>query len=133
MGRRRRKALPARVDGVRARIERWRRAREGRARMPEDLWDAVVALAQAHGVYATARDLKLGYQTLKKRVKRASTVRCDGGFVELEGAQLVGSRWSVGTELEFVRADGAKLMIRLPGGEGLDVQGLAAAFWSSGA
>jgi len=138
MGRRRRSALPASVKKVRDRVEYWRRTREKRSPMPEDLWDAAASLARAHGVCPIARDLRLNYETLKKRVSVAQQEGRDGadrsaGFIELNGAQLVGSLDPAGAVVELSGADGAKMMIRMRESEDLDILGLADAFWSRGA
>ncbi len=106
--------------------------------MPEDLWDAAASLARAHGVYSIARDLRLNYETMKKRVSGAPQEGRDGaarsaGFIELNGAQLVGSLDPAGAVVELSGSDGAKLMIRLRDSEELDILGMANAFWSRGA
>jgi len=122
---------------VRNRIERWRETREKRTAMPEDLWNAAVALAMKHGAYATAQGLTINYERLKARLdrqspkkRRAVTAGRSAGFVELEGGRLAGA---AGAVVELSRADGAKLTIHMPAGEVLDVAGLATAFWSRGA
>lgn len=137
MARKKRSAISADVKQVRSRIERWRKTREKRTRMPEKLWRAAVVLGKTHGVYSTAKALAINYETLKKRVGQSPKKRRDGasrsaGFVELDGTQLVGLSGPNGKVVEFSRADGAKLTIRLPMCEDLDVTGLAAAFWSRG-
>lgn len=136
MARRRREAPPAGMERVRSGIERWREDREKRSAMPEELWDAAVELARAHGVYGTAKALTIGYGALKKRAERRPSpgqrrdgADCARGFVELEGSQLARP---AGTVIELWRADGMKLAIRLPAGERLDVAGLAAVFSSRG-
>jgi len=138
MARRKRSATPADVKKVRRSIERWRKTREKRTHMPEELWRAAVTLAQKHGVYATARAREIGYGTLKERVSGSQKMRSDGtarsaGFIELDGTQLVGSLGPHGPVVELSGADGAKLMIRLRESEDQDILGLAAAFWSRGA
>lgn len=64
-------AEPARVEAVRRRFERWRRTRQGRARIPERLWSAAVKLAATYGLCRTARTLGLDYNALKQRVASA--------------------------------------------------------------
>jgi len=102
--------------------------------MPEKLWEAAVALAQMSGVYPVASALKINYENLKKRVsqsqkKRHNAAARSTGFIELDGTQLIGSPGSKGTVVELSRADGAKLTVRLPVGEDLDLPGLVEAFW----
>lgn len=135
MAREKRPAIPAGMKQARSRIERWRKTREKRTAMPEDLWSAAVALAKTHGVYKTSNALTVSFEALQKRIGQSPNKRNDGDarsadFVELDGTQLVGSS---GTVVELSRGDGAKLTIRMPAGEDLDVASLAATFWSRGA
>ena len=44
--------------------------------------------------------------------------------------QLFGRPEPVATEVELVAVDGARLVVRVEGGQGLDVADLARAFWS---
>ena len=66
--------LPARLEGVRRRFERWRRTREVGSRIPEALWAAAVKLARVYGIHRTAKTLRVNYYALKKRVEREATV-----------------------------------------------------------
>ena len=64
-----------RIRGVRRRLARWRQTRpHQRAPFPEALWAAAVGLAQQHGLYRTARALRLNYGALKAHVERANRV-----------------------------------------------------------
>jgi hypothetical protein len=128
------RAADARVEAVRRRIDHWRRVRERHSPMPERLWTAAVSLAAEHGIYPIARALGLNYQTLKARLGRIARVERQAvvrpiEFVEFDGAELVGSVKARGSVVELSGTDGAKLVIRLEGRDGLDVLGLAEAFW----
>jgi len=131
---RRRAALSPEAKELKNRIERWRRTRHKRSPMPARLWDEAVSLAKVHGIYRIASELRVSYESLRKRVEGAPRGRRDGstGFVEVEGAQLVGAFESARAVVEFTDADGAKLVVRLSGGENLDVVALAEAFWNHG-
>jgi hypothetical protein len=132
--RRRRAVLPQEVKELRTRIERWRRTRKKRSAMSEELWNEAALLARAHGLYRISSALRLNYENLKKRVEVAAEDRREGnsGFVEMEGAQLVGAFDSARTVLELFGSDGVKLVVRLSGREELDVVALAEAFWKRG-
>jgi len=75
------------MHGVRRRVERWRQVRpHQRAPFPQAVWAAAVMLAREHGLYPTARALRINYGALKAHVERADLV--DPGtrrptFVEL--------------------------------------------------
>ena len=70
MSRKTQRAHTARLEQVSRRIEHWRATRSRRGRMPEPLWAAAVALAQEHGLYATAQGLGASYESLIARVSR---------------------------------------------------------------
>jgi hypothetical protein len=133
MERRFRSTLPGRVAELRSRIVRWRRRRAKGSPMPEELWAGAVALAQRHGVYPVARALRVDYGTLKKRATRrprdGETAEVIPEFVALDPGPLVARTQSAGPVVELWRADGAKLVLRLPADERLDVDRLAEAFW----
>ncbi len=132
----RRTSLPAEISEVRARVERWRGERDGWSRMPGDLWEAAVELARSHGVSLVSRALRLDYTSLKKRVMEVSGPGNPGkeggegcgGFVEMDPAGLAGVFGPGGAEVEVCEPDGTRLLVRLPGREGLDVAALVGAF-----
>ena len=59
--------LPASVDALGARVDRWRQSPSKGLRMPEALWKAAARLARAHGLSPVAKALGLDYYSLKKR------------------------------------------------------------------
>lgn len=67
--------LPARMEGVRRRLERWRRTRQARSRIPEPLWAAAVNVAGRFGIHRTAKTLLLDYYSLKRRVEREADAK----------------------------------------------------------
>jgi len=91
-----------------------------------------VAVACEHGVFAVSRELRLNYNTLKVRVKEAQRAakRPQTDFVELKLAPLPTAPPAVGLEVEFVRASGDKMIMRLPAAKAADAAALARAFWS---
>ena len=71
---------------VRRRLEAWRGARTHPSPIPEPLWAAAVALAQQHGLDATAQALRLNVPRLRQRLEaadRASRAATGLAFVEL--------------------------------------------------
>jgi hypothetical protein len=73
------------LQQTRRRIARWRETRTHRgAPMPATLWAAAVALARQHGLYTTARTLRIDYGALKKRLNTAGPGRISSpAFIEL--------------------------------------------------
>ena len=57
--------VPAAMRKVYRRLERWRKQRTGRARIPEALWAAAGELAREHGVNQVSRVLGLEFNQLK--------------------------------------------------------------------
>jgi hypothetical protein len=124
-------AVPS-VGQVSRRIEHWRRTRLKRSPMPEVLWEAAAAIARERGVYATARDLRINYDSLRARLEQSGSKgnKATDAFVEFAPA-LLGpgaptQRSAVVVELS--RADGKKLVIRLANADELDVLALAREF-----
>jgi len=108
MGTKRTRDLPARLEGLRRRFERWRRTRKVRARIPEPLWVSAVKLAGRYGIHRTAKALRVDYYSLKKRVEgdavtagtqqepaaiasKAPAATAEAKFLELPAATWPGS------------------------------------------
>jgi len=63
--------VPVKMEQARQQLERWRSTRAHRSPIPEPLWAAAVQLARQHGIFATARALRLDYTRLKAGVESA--------------------------------------------------------------
>ncbi len=128
------RGLPARVEGVRRRFQRWRGARKIRSRIPEPLWAAAVKLAGTHGIHRTAKALQVNYYALKKRVEEgmpaAAGLPADSplaAFVELPPAPATDSCECI---LELEDAGGAKMRVCVKGCQTPDLPALSRSFWS---
>ena len=121
-----------RLTQLRRRIERWRLTRAKRSPMPAELWVAATELAQELGVYRVARELRVGYESLKERAGAAGEngARPADTFVEVDGASLFAAApaASVGSAVELSDASGTKMVIRLAADQAVDVAALLAAF-----
>ena len=123
------------MEEARRRLEVWRKSRSRGQRIPAPLWALAAALARAHGVSPVSQRLGLDYNGLKRRAEairtpRRSRLEPPPGFVELPLIGQAGQGPNCTVELE--RGAGAKMTIRWEGKEGLDLVGLAEAFWRSG-
>ena len=123
------------IEEARRRLEVWRKSRSRGQRIPAPLWALAAALARAHGVSPVSQRLGLDYNGLKRRAEairtpRRSQLKPPPGFVELPLIGQPGQGPNCTVELE--RGAGAKMTIRWEGKEGLDLVGLAEAFWRSG-
>ena len=88
MGSSKQKRLPAVVGELLAQVETWRRTREKRGPMPEELWSEAVVLAKEHGTCRIARAVGIDYASLRGRLQRSGTAptrqdESSGSFVEL--------------------------------------------------
>ena len=118
------------------RIERWRKTRLKRSPMPEELWQEAARLAQDQGISPIARQLGVGYASLKGRVEQApqqdEAARSQGGeFVEMSAEQLFGASPKAAV-VELAGQDGLRLTVRLDDSGQLDVVRLLEAFCERG-
>jgi len=124
------------IEEVHRRLEAWRKSRRRGKRIPAPLWALAAALARTHGVSPVSQRLGLDYNGLKRRAEAVATPRRSRlepspGFVELP---LIGQAGQgPNCTVELARGEGARMTIRWDGKEGLDLVGLAEAFWRSGA
>ena len=85
--------VPAGMQRICRRFERWRRSHRGRLPIPEGLWASAAAVAREHGVFRTAKVLRLEYGKLKRPMEslsgyaRADTTRRTL-FLTLRGRDL---------------------------------------------
>jgi hypothetical protein len=119
-------AHPTSLDRVRWRFEHWRRTRHRRSPIPETLWTGALAAAKTHGLYPTARALRLNYTDLKRRAGVADGTPAPATFVELVPVACGGSPvWT----LELETARGTKLRLQLPGITPPDLTALSRSLW----
>ena len=122
------------IDEVRARFEDWRETRRGKkARIPDELWSAAIAVARRDGINQTAAALRLDGGKLK-RLMLAAAVRATplprktmppATFVELMNPPI-GGLPECTIELE---GQNRKLRIHWKGATAADVSGLSRALW----
>ncbi len=127
MARGKRPRIPE-IDEVRSRFERWRQTRQGKARIPDELWSAAVELARRDGVNRTAAALHLDGGKLKRRMIAADSPPSQSAppaFVELMASGTDGSpEYTI--ELEGHRG---KLRIHSKGAAVADLAELSRALW----
>lgn len=134
MGARPLRDVPARLERLRQRFERWRQTCEPRSRIPGALWSAAVAVAKTCGVNRTARTLRLDYYSLKERVEQEATsprdpsaVAITAPFIELVNPASTGP---CQCRLELETADGAKMRVRLKSVAMPDLAAISRSFWN---
>ena len=92
------------------------------------MWAEAVLLARRHGVFATSRALRLGYEGLKCRVSRHPVAATSAPtFVEVP---LLSPSDVATWVLEFRRPDGGVLRVHMPPMPVSDLVVLGRAVWS---
>ena len=133
--------LPAGLEDVRRRLERWRQTHQTRSRIPESLWAAAARAASRCGIHRTSRALRLDYYAIKERVEQQSAAIAAaastgiGGqsapplpaFLELTPPASTGS---CECTLELENAAGAKMRVHLKNVAMPDLAALSRSFWN---
>lgn len=124
---RRRSVDTLNLDEVRTRFENWRQNRQGKQRIPDELWSAAIEVARRDGVNATAATLHLDGGKLKRRMVAADSVAAEAmppTFVELMSPTVDLRECTI--ELEGRKG---KLRIHWKGATAADVATLSRALW----
>lgn len=127
------RSLPAQLEAVRRRFERWRRSHRPRARIPDSLWAVAVRTAGRHGIHCTARTLRLDYYSLQERITQqaadADTTerKAAGAFLELPPPAAGGP---CECTVEWEDGAGAKMRLWLKGVTTPDLAALSRDFWN---
>jgi hypothetical protein len=122
-------AIPIELEQARQELEAWRSMHRPRCHIPDSLWKRAAELASQHGLYLTARTLRLDYMRLKKRVQPASLERKAAelpGFVELMAPAVARIPECV-VELEGV---GRRMRIQMKGMTAAEFVGLSRMVWA---
>jgi hypothetical protein len=123
--------VPAGMQRIARRFERWRRSHQGRLPIPERLWASAAEVAREHGVCSTAKVLHLEYSKLKRLAEGAVVSRRPiappTAFLEWMSPAAAGPSECV-IELESPRG---KMRIQWKGATGADLAGLSRVLWES--
>ena len=113
------------IRSLRRRISRWQSTRVGRARMPEELWNDALGLAEEVGAYRAAIELGLSYPTLRRRLdaRHADPLASPEVPAFVEWFTPVGSGTVAECVLEVESHGGTRLRLEM---KGVPPQGLAA-------
>lgn len=119
------------LEELKTRFEEWRRNREGKAAIPEELWAAAVEVARREGVNRTSTELRVEWNHLKRRMAAtagASSKPAPPRFVELVAPPREQGRPECVIELEGRRA---KLRIQLKDASASYLAALSRQLWES--
>ena len=119
--------IPHGMRTVYRRFERWRSTHTGPLPIPEPLWASAAEVAREHGVFHTAKVLRLEYGKLKRMVQSARPMAKTAAptFVELVAPQTGGLSECL-IELEGPHG---KMRIQWKGTTAPDLAGLSRVLW----
>ncbi len=120
------------LEDVRSRFTRWRRTRQGKAPIPEELWSAAAALARRDGVNPTAVALHLDGGKLKRRMGtsgRAAPKEPPAAFVELLAPRQARSGSPLPECTLELEGRHGKLRIHCPATTAAELAALSRALW----
>jgi hypothetical protein len=119
---------PAALLEVQRNFESWRSTHPRRTPFPEPLWAAAAAVAKAHGVYRTAKLLRLDSSTLKRKMPGAAPAPklAPPAFVELLAS---GGYAPAECVIEMDRPRHGRLRLELKAWRTTDVADLVRQLW----
>ena len=131
------KAAPELPDGMRRiyrRFERWRSSHQTRRPIPPALWASAAAAARDHGVFRTAKILRLEYAKLKRMTESAAPVKrrtASPEFLELVAPQVAPSGSGLTECVIELEGPRGKMRIQWKGAAAPDLAGLSRGLWES--
>ena len=116
------------IDKVRARFEEWRRNRQGKSAIPDELWSAAAQLARKDGVNRTAAELHLDGGKLKRlMVEKTTPEKPAPAFVELLTPRAI----SIPECMIELEGRHGTVRIQLKGASASDLAALSRALWGA--
>jgi hypothetical protein len=116
------------IDQVRTRFEAWRKNRQGKSPIPDELWSAAAELARKDGINRTAAELHLDGGKLKRlMVEKPTPGKRGPEFVELLTPRAI-SIPECTIELEGRLGT---VRIQLKGASASDLAALSRALWGA--
>ena len=124
--------IPVGMEKIYRRFERWRKSHRGRLPIPAPLWAAAAEVAREHGLFRTAKTLRLEHNKLKRMVASAKPAvrrapEPPAGFLELVAPRTASPTECV-IELEGPRG---RMRIEWKGTAAPDLAGLSRTLWES--
>jgi hypothetical protein len=92
---------------TRALFEQWRATRQGRSKIPDELWQAVVALHARYSASQLCRELRLSAGALRSHLPEAARA-------QQSSAPAILTAPAEEIRLVWERADGTRLQVCLP-------------------
>jgi transposase-like protein len=131
-------AAPELSDGMRRiyrRFERWRSSHQTRLPIPSALWASAAAAAREHGVFRTAKVLRLEYAKLKRLAESAAPVprraASPAEFLELVAPQVSASESGLTECVIELEGPRGKMRVQWKSAAAPDLAGLSRSLWES--
>jgi hypothetical protein len=112
-------------------FDRWRRGRKRRGRIPDRLWRMAAEAASIHGVYATARELRLNPTKLKEQLHALAPSQASHQTPHFVEIPWMGATPVPECILEAEDELGRKLRVHLKGSATAQAVSLAPMLWGS--
>jgi len=120
------------IEEVKARFDQWRQTRQGRSRIPDELWVAAGELARQHGVNKISRVLRLEFNHLKRMTESAGQTTPGRREKPPTFLELIAPRASGPAEYTIeMETDGRMLRIHCRGASPAELAQLSQALWKS--
>jgi hypothetical protein len=116
--------MAADIDEVSNHFKQWRQTRQGREKIPQELWDSAARLASKYSVNRVSKALHISYEQLRKRLGNVN----DAGktsFVELGVESLLSPSQCI---VELEKADGSRMRLTVGNEHAVEVIGIGKAF-----
>ncbi len=125
-------AIELSLEQVRQRFEAWRQQRKKRTRIPQDLWQAAVALSEKYSLCHLSKALRVNHTALKKQVVKFNTpeqavsdMPCTTFF------QLPAPTSLLESNIEMIKSNGSVMRMHVGGATCSDLVQLSKAFWDT--
>jgi transposase-like protein len=115
-------------------FERWRSSQQGRLPIPKTLWASAAEVAREHGVFRTAKILRLEYAKLKRMTKSAAPAvkrrtASPAEFLELVSPQVAPSGSGLTECVIELEGPRGKMRVQWRGAAAPDLAGLSRGLW----
>jgi hypothetical protein len=125
--------VPTGMQRIYRRFERWRSLHKRRVPIPAALWASAAEVAREHGIFRTAKILRLEYGKLKRITESATPgvwrAPAPAEFLELVALQGAPSGPGLSECLIELEGPRGKMRIQWKGATAPDLAGLSRALW----
>ena len=126
--------IPAGLQELARQFEQWRSSHSGRRPIPEALWMRASDLAREHGVFRTAKVLRLDFSKLKRRMAPAQAQAKAASCAPPAFVEFLAPQTTAGCECVIeVEGPRGRMRIEWKGTTPPDLCGLSRALWEPGA